>query len=592
MGYPSLELQILSYLKSKEAAGAKGVDLQQIRNKTYNFRTYNSHRALTKTTEDNNAFVKAEIISAHWIDLFKTQSLPISSAEGNVDKFFHSLSRIDEDATFSGKDTSYNINEMTLEEAFDKAKGKLIGFDTDKVDFNNLETFQKLPVEIRVLMECLIRDSIIGPPRVGTVETDWNSPFQGTLPLQASNREQINRVLLNAQGVRLTLNNLNEKETEELQNHLKDYKFYIGRPAGTGVDEETEQAAQSARNAFGVNDNKALLAKFKTKPPEPPLPEVTKNTSVNARPGGKVRISPDVLDFKGIDGQHVGISIESTRGGKVINEDGSNFVWSSFSPSNPLKDQKVFFQPDGTDKDAGFSFRIISKKSDTVGISSAWQIFNVQVSNDAKTEVDASKETTSKTKKETKTEKKPNDKGTSKPPDTANKAQTNTKTSPTNDFETEAASKARTAAGITKNVAGTNYPEYSNTIAAQFKLRRFDSTLAIDGFWGPKTQAAFDKWKAGAAAGAKLLADGEVNKYGVIFDTEFASDYSKEGKTKEQVKKIQAFLKVSPTGNYDAATVAKVKDFQQRNGLVADGIWGPLTTAKAMTLSTGKFDGF
>lgn len=55
----------------------------------------------------------------------------------------------------------------------------------------------------------------------------------------------------------------------------------------------------------------------------------------------------------------------------------------------------------------------------------------------------------------------------------------------------------------------------------------------------------------------------------------------KFGMTGPDVAELQKLLKVAPTnGNFGAVTKAAVINFQKKNGLVADGVVGPLTRAK------------
>ena len=54
----------------------------------------------------------------------------------------------------------------------------------------------------------------------------------------------------------------------------------------------------------------------------------------------------------------------------------------------------------------------------------------------------------------------------------------------------------------------------------------------------------------------------------------------KKGDNNEIVKKIQAFLGVEQVGNFGEKTEKAVKDWQTKNGLVADGIVGDKSLAK------------
>ena len=54
----------------------------------------------------------------------------------------------------------------------------------------------------------------------------------------------------------------------------------------------------------------------------------------------------------------------------------------------------------------------------------------------------------------------------------------------------------------------------------------------------------------------------------------------KRGDNNETVKKVQKVLGVEQVGNFGPKTEAAVKEWQKKNGLVADGIVGPATLAK------------
>ena len=54
----------------------------------------------------------------------------------------------------------------------------------------------------------------------------------------------------------------------------------------------------------------------------------------------------------------------------------------------------------------------------------------------------------------------------------------------------------------------------------------------------------------------------------------------KRGDNNEIVKKIQVVLGVDPVGNFGPKTEAAVKAWQNKNGLKADGVVGPITLAK------------
>lgn len=60
----------------------------------------------------------------------------------------------------------------------------------------------------------------------------------------------------------------------------------------------------------------------------------------------------------------------------------------------------------------------------------------------------------------------------------------------------------------------------------------------------------------------------------------------KKGSIGAEVKQLQAFLGLTANGIFDAKTETSVKEWQANNGLLADGIVGPLTWAKMQPSST------
>ncbi|HEX2571857.1 MAG TPA: GH25 family lysozyme [Polyangia bacterium] len=59
------------------------------------------------------------------------------------------------------------------------------------------------------------------------------------------------------------------------------------------------------------------------------------------------------------------------------------------------------------------------------------------------------------------------------------------------------------------------------------------------------------------------------------------------GAVGERVKWVQRRLNIPPKGKFDAATDAALRDFQAKNGLVADGVIGPRTFARLCWISVG-----
>ncbi len=66
----------------------------------------------------------------------------------------------------------------------------------------------------------------------------------------------------------------------------------------------------------------------------------------------------------------------------------------------------------------------------------------------------------------------------------------------------------------------------------------------------------------------------------------------KNGTRGAEVKQIQAFLGLTPDGDFGSITEAAVKKWQAENGLIADGIVGSLTWAKMQPTSTDTSEKF
>ena len=54
----------------------------------------------------------------------------------------------------------------------------------------------------------------------------------------------------------------------------------------------------------------------------------------------------------------------------------------------------------------------------------------------------------------------------------------------------------------------------------------------------------------------------------------------RKGSTGDLVKKIQEKLGINPDGDFGDQTEAKVKEWQSKNGLLDDGLVGPVTWGK------------
>lgn len=111
--------------------------------------------------------------------------------------------------------------------------------------------------------------------------------------------------------------------------------------------------------------------------------------------------------------------------------------------------------------------------------------------------------------------------------------------------------------GLSKTPHSGTALKYSKTVEAYQKAynRYFKDKLAVDGLKGNKTKSSFDN----------VL----LEYKGSAFD--YRTDL---------VKLVQSAVGANPDGKYGADTASKVKSFQNKNGLTADGIVGPKTWDK------------
>jgi peptidoglycan hydrolase-like protein with peptidoglycan-binding domain len=108
-------------------------------------------------------------------------------------------------------------------------------------------------------------------------------------------------------------------------------------------------------------------------------------------------------------------------------------------------------------------------------------------------------------------------------------------------------------------------------------VRRLQTKLGVtaDGQFGPGTEKALKDWQTAN----KLKADGIAGP-----DTFYAMGLYelillKPGTKGDLVKRLQTKLELTADGIYGDDTEDAVSDYQEENGLVADGIAGPLTLA-------------
>lgn len=122
-------------------------------------------------------------------------------------------------------------------------------------------------------------------------------------------------------------------------------------------------------------------------------------------------------------------------------------------------------------------------------------------------------------------------------------------------------------------------------------VRRLQTKLGVkaDGEFGPNTEKALKEWQSKNG----LAADGVAGP-----DTFMALGLHelvllKQGTRGDTVKKLQEKLAIGADGQFGSGTEKAVRDYQQKNGLVTDGIAGPATLAhmklfKEITADTAK----
>ena len=122
-------------------------------------------------------------------------------------------------------------------------------------------------------------------------------------------------------------------------------------------------------------------------------------------------------------------------------------------------------------------------------------------------------------------------------------------------------------------------------------VRRLQAKLGVeaDGEFGPNTEKALRDWQTKNG----LAADGIAGPDTFISMGLYELVLLTQGARGDTVKKLQAALTISTDGQFGSGTEKAVRDYQQKNGLVADGIAGPATLVhmklfKEMTAATVK----
>jgi len=112
-------------------------------------------------------------------------------------------------------------------------------------------------------------------------------------------------------------------------------------------------------------------------------------------------------------------------------------------------------------------------------------------------------------------------------------------------------------------------------------VERGDVWSALDYAWDVIATAA-----AAPAAQPVVTAPAPVLSAGVIPASTIARGITR-GASGEAVAIIQRVIGATPSGRFDAATLATVRVFQRAHGLAADGVVGPLTWASIVDVANG-----
>jgi hypothetical protein len=117
--------------------------------------------------------------------------------------------------------------------------------------------------------------------------------------------------------------------------------------------------------------------------------------------------------------------------------------------------------------------------------------------------------------------------------------------------------------------------------AIQLLLNARGANLVPDGKFGPLTQAAVENFQTDEGLSEDIIVGPETWEALII--------QVQQGKTGPEVRAVQRLLKdkfgynIAIDGIFGAGTKTAVKDFQTANGLVSDGIVGPLTWQKLIS---------
>lgn len=134
--------------------------------------------------------------------------------------------------------------------------------------------------------------------------------------------------------------------------------------------------------------------------------------------------------------------------------------------------------------------------------------------------------------------------------------------------------------GSTAPVGSTGYPSVSQGASGwvptviQYLVRARGISVVVDGVFGPACASAVRSFQSGRGLYADGLV-GPVTWTALILPLE-------EGKSGDLVRGLQTALNARGAsllvdGGFGSVTTTAVRSFQSRNGLVADGLVGPVT---------------
>ena len=108
-------------------------------------------------------------------------------------------------------------------------------------------------------------------------------------------------------------------------------------------------------------------------------------------------------------------------------------------------------------------------------------------------------------------------------------------------------------------------------------VRRLQAKLGIeaDGEFGPNTEKALKDWQTKNGLSADGIAGPDTFMAMGLYELVLL----KQGTRGDAVKKLQDKLGIDADGQFGSGTEKAVRDYQQKNGLVADGMAAPATLA-------------